>query len=236
MFDLIVTWPTHCDYPIFRKLIRENRKRFGEVIITFSDANNIFNRVDFVKQTMKKDDVTFLRANSRGGDWRNEAIQESLKESQSKWVLFIEQDFIIHKPEQFFFNLNIEMPKYDVIGFKEGERLHPGFLLIRRECLNQTCLDFGIVPNKLDHFGLITKDITRLGFKVGLLDDLGLERKKHYYHMNGLSHNLTLMQQGEKVTYQPDMFLSYLRSCAQAGIELPSDFFLYYHRMKETNA
>ncbi len=205
--DLIIVWPTNCEYPLFRSFIRLNRSKFARVIIAFTEVPHGDDFRQFVMDSMKEDSIDFLSQPATDpGDWRNNAINRALTFSDAEWVWFMEQDFLIR--EDSFWNwVDNLMVVSDVIGVKDGERLHPCCLLIRREILEKTHKDFGIIPDKLDHFGMIQKDLESIGAKIGTMD------QSFYHHMAGLSHNYTLAHQMKEITYKLDEFKNYLRLC-----------------------
>lgn len=212
--DLILSWPRNCDYPLFRKYIRENRARFNEIIIVFTETNFGENYREFIKSAMFSDHVLFMESLPVGGndDWRDRAIHTGLMQSlNAPWVLFAEQDFII-LPD-FWDDVN----KYEtlgvrVIGVKDADRLHPCCLFIRRDRLASLDLNFGILKDKLDHFGLIQKQLENEKEPIGVV------QAEDYQHLNGLSHNMTLVYRGEKPNWKPEEFDKYIQESLNQGV------------------
>jgi hypothetical protein len=90
MIDLIVAWPNNCDYPLFRKFIRDNRDRFNRVFIVITEANRKENYANFLTEVMHRDDVDFIfRPTQMNRDWRDDAVNEALDRSKSQWVWFV---------------------------------------------------------------------------------------------------------------------------------------------------
>ena len=57
--DVIVSWPRHADYPLWRQFIRENRQRFAKVIVAFTDHDG-HDYSQFVVDAMCQDDITAI--------------------------------------------------------------------------------------------------------------------------------------------------------------------------------
>lgn len=218
-FDVIVTWPRNADYPLWRKFIRDNRAGFNNVFVVFMQPNQGYNYMPFVVESMTKDDVTSILSPhlKSGEDWRDAAVNEALKHSNSEWVWFTEQDFYLR--EGFWEDVakGIEQGM-DVIGVMDGDRLHPCSLIIKREVLEKTGKNFGIQAGFSDHFGMIQKQLSELNVKTGIITE---DKYKHYA---GMSHNWRLVSDGQNPNYKPTEFLGYLRGCLEAGIELEQNW------------
>jgi hypothetical protein len=72
--------------------------------------------------------------------------------------------------------------------------------------IEKTQKNFGIVPDKSDHFSIFYADLLTQSIDIGIIPELT------NYHMNGLSHNMMLAWRGEQVTYKPDDFKEYLET------------------------
>lgn len=219
-YDLVVTWPANVDYPLFRLFIRENRASFEKVIIVFSPAPDGSDYRRFVRDAMTPDDCLILDSPGylgEKGDWRHVAITHALRFSTSEWVCFIEQDFLVISSD-FFDDVQDHMTKHRVFGVDQGGRLHPCCLFMTKEVLNMTSKNFGIVPDRLDHFGLIQEDLLNMNEQVGYLNT------SNYYHMNGLSHNFYLATKMMEIVYRPDEFKRYLEKCVKLDIPLDDRF------------
>lgn len=216
MIDLIIAHPRNNDYPVWREMVSEYRYRFNKVIVVFTETHDDVDFSNFIKQVMVKDDISFLTSPKvpSGADWRNVATNHALKYSKSEWVWFTEQDFFIKKG--FWELLDSEMKNNDVIATYQQDRMHPCNLLVRRSVINQTCLNFGIVPGKLDHFGLIQKDLESQDNKILKMPE------KLYRHLNGLSHNFNLIKNGGIPNYEKRAFNMYLNQCLDIDVHLNS--------------
>lgn len=223
--DVIVTWPIHCDYPLWRQYIRDNRSRFNEVIIVFTQTNRKEDYREFIREAMFEDHVVCIDppAVRPEEDWRNNAVHAGLlHSSNSEWILFTEQDFYTH--DSFWDDVQ-RFESWDAICIKQGERIHPCFLLMRRTALNRTRKQFGIVKDKLDHFGLIQEDIhtgenhiTCVSMNILNLTDVA------FIHMNGLSHNMTLLMDGQTPNFEIERFRVYLKKCLEVQVPIHPDF------------
>lgn len=203
MIDVIVSWPQHIDYPLWRRFLNFNRKRFNKVIIVFTQMNMGKDYRDYIKQQLSN--VTFIDNDEVSGDWRNIAVNKGLKYSTSEWVWFTEQDF--YPRTVFFKQMEEKMKDNQVVGVLQETRLHPCSLLIKREILDKTSKDFSASPPEYDHFGKIQQDLLKLGAKVTTIDP------EYWYHMNGLSQNIYLLQTGKEPNYQPQEFKTYCETC-----------------------
>lgn len=211
MTDIIITWPNNCDYPLWREWIKHARKKFGEVYVIFHDTHSSPNYALFVRDALWNDRITFVTYGDipSGEDWRSWGIRYALNDSKADRILFLEQDFFMYEG---FWEKVDSYCAYPVIGILDGVRIHPCFLSMTRKAIDASCKNFGIVPNVSDHFGLIQKDIEAgLCGPYTFIPTYKENIPPLYHHMNGLSHNLRLMQEGQKVTYKPDEFRDYLR-------------------------
>lgn len=219
--DVIVTWPKNCDYPLWRQFIRDNRSRFNKVIIAFMEPNSGYDFKPFIQEAMWQDNIKFLDAPiPRAGidDWRDLAVNASLLQSQSDWIWFTEQDFY---PCFGFWEHEIqwsENNKCDVIAAYQSTRMHPCCMFVKRMALDKTHKNFGIVPDKTDHFYLIQKDLEDNGAKIGKIDP------KRYHHYNGLSHNWRLVSEGGEANYQTDDFVDWLKQSLTVNVPQCPEF------------
>jgi hypothetical protein len=219
--DVIVTWPRNCDYPLWRKFIAENRNRFAKVIIVFMETNDGDDYRPFIKSVLSPGLYDLVESPAPAGneDWRNVAVCEGLKHSTAEWVWFTEQDFFV-KNDLFWSDVERAADRYEAeaVGVMQGTRLHPCSLFVKREIINRTHCDFGIVPNVSDHFSIFTNDLQNMHVPTAIVtDDL-------YKHYNGLSHNWSLVSKMQKPVYKADEFVDYLMQCLNAGVELDVRF------------
>lgn len=209
--DLICIWPKHLDYPPFRLFIRLYRSFFSKVIVVFTDMHSFWDFTEEVMTHMQFDGVTFeFSYPAIGDDWRNAATNQGLYKSDSPWVLFMEQDFFIksHKDLEHIWS---RREFFNVIGFEEGKRLHPAFLLASRKSIDKTSKDFSAKPPEYDHFGKFTNELDSK--EVCLLDEIEIKKNIGYQHMNGLSHNIYLASTNNvENIYKREEFIKYLKS------------------------
>lgn len=215
--DLITVNATHIDFPAFRYYVRNNRSLFSSVIVALSEHCGKLNLGDFIQGSMIADDVSVLAPLPFGRrDWRDVATHHALSKCSSEWILFIEQDFIIKNHSLLETTLNGD---HFLVGFNEGNRLHPAFLMIRRDILLQTSMDFSARPPEHDHFGCIWKDLQRLGYSALLLEDLGFKSPVDWEHLAGITHNYTLLMTGSVPCYQVERFKEYNQYLLALDIE-----------------
>jgi hypothetical protein len=220
--DLLLSWPRNCDYPVWRQFLRDNRTKFNEVIIAFTETNQGDDYRDFIRNAMFDDYVLFLDAPQPdykiGEDWRNVAINSMLLHSyNAPWIWFTEQDF--YPGEGFWEEVEkLENEGCDVIAVYQGNRMHPCCIFIKREALQKTRKDFGIIKDKADHFSKIQEDIEASGLKIGILNP------GKYQHLNGLSHNLVLLGLGEAPNHQIEAFFAWLNECLAVSVPIHDRF------------
>lgn len=210
--DLIVTWPTGCDFPIWRNFLRHNRERFENVFVIMSNSNTKHDYSSFLKGAFAKENVHFRTHDSyvQMEDWRNAAVNCGLMNSKADYVWFTEQDFFIHDPSTFFAQVHTAIKAgTDVLYIKQGDRIHPACLFVKRSVIEKTRKDFGIEPGKSDHFYKFVKDLEAQNLKMKEIDGEG----KSWLHLNGLTHNYALIesQDPQKIqnVYQPGLFQLY---------------------------
>lgn len=222
--DVIVSWPRNADYPLWRQFIRDNRKRFNEVIIAFTETNEGSDYRQFVRGAMEPDHCIFVEMQNPIGreDWRNIAVNNALLYSyNAEWIWFTEQDFFI-KDVNFWTDFeNALEHRMQVVGVLDGDRLHPCSLFMTKEALSRTCRNFGIVPDKFDHFYLIQKDVFDLGLPTAIISN------DRYYHMAGLSHNMYLSRLGKAPNHERKIFVSWLKDCLKVNVPLHAEFIAF---------
>src|SRR3990167_3359008 len=164
-FDIIITWPKSCDYPLWRQFIRDNRDRFNEIIIAFHETNQGDDYRDFIRRAMFEDYCHFVYSvNNISGidDWRNVLVNTALIHSyNAEWVWFTEQDFIVTS-DIYWTNLEKASNDNEILAVYQGPRMHPCSIHVKRSLLNKTSRNFSVVPNISDHFSIFQKEIEAL--------------------------------------------------------------------------
>jgi len=175
---------------------------------------------DFIKEAMKQDSLSFIEPTpSRADqDWRNVAINKALEYSDSEWIWFTEQDFFIENPKEFWKGIDNLMENFDSIIYNEGERPHPCCWFVKREFIDKTSKDFGVIPDKSDHFGKFYEELNSICRIVHLVENDSM------YHMNGLSQNMHMLQSGDEPNFRPEEFQEYLKDCLKIKLPLHPDF------------
>lgn len=220
--DLIIVWPRNNDYPLWRQFIRDNRTRFNLVIIVFTETNQGEDYRQFVRDAMASDYTLFIENRPITGtqDWRDVGVNGALIQSyNSDWLWFTEQDFIITDEVKFWGYVDqAEKDGFEVIAVKDADRMHPCCMFVKRTALDKTSKNFAASPPAHDHFGQIQKDIEAQNIKTFIIPD-------GYFHLNGLSHNMTLLYNGEQPNYYPEIFKDWL---VQSGnVDVPqSEMFI----------
>ena len=82
--------------------------------------------------------------------------------------------------------------------------------VVRREAIDRTSRDFSVTEDG-DHFARFGRELEETGARVVDIDYWS--KPGWYRHMQGLSHNHSLVERGERVTFKPDEFAEYLCEC-----------------------
>ena len=213
--DVILCHPSHIDYPLWRKFIHDNRDKFNKVIVIFTRMNaNTGDYAKFVNDKMFKDNVACIdndevRADQ---DWRDVAVNKALKYGDSQWVWLTEQDFF--PLEGFWEEVEKGMAIADIFCVQIGMRLHPCCIFAKRNIIDKTSRYFGVVKDKLDHFGKFQEELNNW---QPPLTEYGINPKT-YYHMNGLSQNIYMLQKGEIPNFRPKEFQDYCKKCLKEDL------------------
>jgi hypothetical protein len=183
--DIIVTWPSGIDYPLFRLQCKLFKKYFNEIIIvTYPHGSPDY------RPWLKKNfpEATFVESGESGPAWRETAVNLGLDHSKSDYVLFTEQDFF-WKDDRFLKTVFKWSGSRDTIGIRQGARLHPCFLLTKRDLINKTSRDFSVKGQDLDHFTQFTKEIREVGSFIEL-KEIGLFSGRDWFHFSSMTWNL----------------------------------------------
>lgn len=206
--DIIVCWPDNVDFPLWRQFIQVHRHYFQKVIVVWVKSNQSPSYKEFVEMAMGEDDITFLECpDVRDRDWRDVAVNFALEHSNSDWVWFTEQDiFVLHT--NFWATVLLARKDHDAILYKDDDRIHPCMAFVKRNAIEQTKKNFGVVPDKSDHFSVFFNQLRLLPqLKITYIDNL------NFYHMAGLSQNMSMLERGESIHHKPDEFKQYLQLC-----------------------
>ena len=204
-----MVWPLAFDYPLARKMIEDNRDLFNKVIISFT-SNSV--ERDYRKLLINlHPDFTFIQPEYIK-HWYNDALTGAIKGVKSDWVLFLEQDFLYNRKE--LKKLLRYGKQYEFVALQQGERLHLGCALIKKELIDKTLGYFGDFPRyHLDCFDFFFAELLVLaGDNWASLDKI----MAGYKHLNGLTQNLHLSLQGkyDDVTDKKE-FKKYLKLCSK---------------------
>jgi len=232
--DLILCQPRHVDYPWFRFKLKEWRKYFDKVYIALTQGLE-----PDISQFLIGDykGARFIKSPKTDGltDWRHLAVKDVLITfSQSEWVLFLEQDFLMTDHFLESMCLNASIYRYDLIYYQEDKRIHPAFCLARKEDIVKTSMDFSANPPQYDHFGKFFEELFKIVEENKRIEikELGFEEKKDFYHMCSLTQNYHCHKLKEPL-FRPEIFLAYNYYCLNLPIKQSPHFFSL---MKEIEA
>lgn len=217
---VLLVWPRHIDFPVARWNLERFQKYFDGIFIGFSEHHiNNQDLTNFLITSMPF--AKFIDVErSQFGDWRNDAINQLLRFAKdSSHILFLEQDFLI-KDDSFF--EKILGSDNDFTYYQEIERVHPAFALVSKDLINMTSKDFTPYPPG-DHFFKFFSEIINATkpFDIGInINDLGVEYKNDYFHLQGLTQNYMNFRFGEPF-FRPQNFLYYNWRSSQFPIQHP---------------
>lgn len=214
--NIIVTYPIHLDYPLWRYNMVKYQDYFNSLVIVLSNHHMGVDYSNFIRVQLPF--ANFIEAKGKDPDWRNGTVNEGLDLLPlDGHVLFLEQDFLFTEG----FLEKVLSDWHDVIYFTEGKRIHPAFALVKRELIDKTSRDFSAYPDTYgDHFSkffselVLGKNITELG---------GIDRE-NYFHMNGLSQEYMNFRNSQPF-YNKDNFTYYNNECRYLPIENHPEFY-----------
>lgn len=224
--DIIISWPDNADYPLWRKFLVENRKSFNEVIIVFTRSNRKENYIDFVKTMLTPHHCQFVVPPVTGAnqDWRDVAVKQALIHSyNAEWIWFTEQDFII--PDWTRFGSMVDTAEAmgnDVVALYDGPRMHPACIFIKRKILARTSRQFGIIPDRADHFYILQRDLETLGANIYPIHSNTNRRTDDQalcFHMAGATHNMNLVSDGKSPCFERARFNKWISEALADPIE-----------------
>lgn len=207
----IISWPDSFDFPIFRKNLSLLQKEVDEIIVCFNQHGNYSLRL-FLKDLMPNVKILDVE-NANGsyqGDWRNKSTKYMIDNATGDYILSLEQDFFI-KDYPHFFN-TVKNSKTDIVCFMETNRMHPAFLLVKKDLVKDPGLDFSVMGQGMDHFALVTKALKNYSYSS--LESLGLVGKEDWYHLRGLTDNYF----APKPYFSLDEFYTYNIRCLNSDI------------------
>lgn len=214
--DVIVTWPTNCDYPLWREMMETYHQKFHKIIIVFHESPGYQYR-KFVEENFKIPNAIYINDVKVKGDWRHDSILAALEISTSDWVWFTEQDCLMRNT--FWDEISFYLSRADVISYYQGDRMHPCSLFMKREIVEKSSKTFEAFPPHYDHFGSIQMSLHNLSPLIEVrLGDLYLD------HANGYSHNFRLLSEGQEPVYEKQQFLNLLNRSLKASTALDAHY------------
>lgn len=215
--DILVVWPLHLDFPLFRWNMVKYKDCFRSLTIVFSNHYQEKDYSNFIRVNLPF--AKFVEYQGDKADWRNGAVNaglDSIPDNGS--ILFMEQDFFWNET----FLDKVLKDKYKFLYFTEGERIHSAFAIVDRKLIDKTSRDFSAYPDtdNKDHFGRFFDELTT-GINI---NELGVRNRIDYYHLNGLSQNY-MNYKNDQPFYNKDDFLTYNNLCRYLPIENHPEFY-----------
>ena len=223
--DVVLTWPRHADYPIFRAWLERERGHLGYVSVAFTEHHVGRDYRPYLRHELllRVPGVHLVDAPREDGrDWRDTAVNLALDRVHGDWVLFMEQDFIVTDDRAFREAIvRTTCSGSHVVGAGyvdrgDGDRLHPSCLLVRRDVVEQTSRYFG--PEPVDHFHAFGREVQEHGLVDDLLSRLDqapeFGHTGHFAHVGGLTQNHNLSDAGHmEQVRRPCEHARYLDAC-----------------------
>ena len=219
--DVVVAWPRHVEFPLWRAWLASNRLYLGRVMVAFIEQHLPEDWREYARREFDRiGGVTTLDAPRLDGqDWRDTAVNECLDKCESDWIWFTEPDFLIWDDPAFRKVVSALALLHGAIGFRErgDDRWHPACMIVKRNVVDQTSRYFGADP--VDHFWAFGKEvaeITPFGDLTDFLAQSLLACPVDFTHIGGLSRNEQLVDNGsyEEVRY-PKEHARYLKMCLE---------------------
>lgn len=216
--DVIVTWPRHCDFPLWRSWLFRNRAHVGDVAVAFTEHHLDRDYSSYVRFMLMGADVTFVNAPREDGrDWRDTAVNLCLDTVEGEWVWFMEQDLLVHDDHWFRRTLS-GLQSSGAIGYRDrgSTRWHPSCMVVRRDIVERTGRYFG--PDPVDHFHAFGLEVEAIAPFADLSEHLSQAVEfgtfGDFVHIGGLSRNHQLVSEGEYGRVRrPDEHARYLAAC-----------------------
>lgn len=214
--DILVTWPLHLDFPLFRFKMLRYQEYFRSLTIVLSNHHQEKDYSNFIRVALPT--AKFVEYKGSDPDWRNGTVNAGLDVMpKDGHVLFLEQDFFWTDT----FLEKVLNDHHDVIYFTEGTRVHPAFSLIKREIVDKTHRDFSAYPDLFgDHFGRFFSELV-LGKNI---TELGSIKDVDFWHMNGLSQEY-MNYKNDTPFYNKADFTFYNHECRYLPIENHPEFY-----------
>lgn len=216
--DIIVTWPLHLDFPLFRYNMAMYKSYFRSLTIVFSNHHMEKDYSNFIRVALPF--ANFVEYKGADPDWRNGTVNAGLDAMPKDGnVLFLEQDFFWD--DKFLDRVFNSGVWSDFIYFNEESRIHPAFACVKRELVDKTNRDFGAYPESYgDHFGKFFSDLI-----IGLnITELGVKKDENFWHMNGLSQEY-MNYKNDQPFYNKADFTYYNHECRYLPIENHPEFY-----------
>ena len=201
---VLVTWPCHVDFPLFRYNLRRFRPYFKDVFVAFTNEGQSINYRQWVINNLPF--AQFTKPFYNKDDWRNDTVNALLTlVTDAEYYLFMEQDFLVNSASFWDTVLTTTEP---FLYYKEDQRIHQAFALVRRDLVERTSKDFSAYPDQgMDHFGKFFKELGELHEGVDIRT-LGVKEKEDFYHLAGTTQNYYCFDHDQPF-YKPDEFLEY---------------------------
>lgn len=220
--DIISQICVYCDYPLWRKMVQDNRSEFNKVILYPSKQHGVVDLENFWLNVFPETWVKREPIDYGTHDWRQAETEPLVAISDSDWIWFMEADFFVTDWPKFIKDLKAAMEYSDMIGCWNRTNfpyVHPSCLLIKRELLDKTNKDYSAHPeiNGADHFAMLTRDAERFGAKITTLEELGYKEWVDYMHLGGITYPFQDWK-GDGT----DHF----------GVKRPDAYYVYLHRSR----
>lgn len=230
--SLIISWISACDYPLFRKWLRDYGSFFDEILIYWDVQFKHPFYWAFVQQSLSDiPNIHFLDPvpyEYGVGDWRSTATNVLVENATGDWLISIEQDWFARDWTQLLETSKKAMEYSDLFGWMNPTNnpyIHPAYFFIKRELLEKTSKDFSAHPeiNGSDHFAVITYEAQRIGAKIvtqaGIGANFNFSPDADAFHLGGVNQNyLNGLNPGFQF-HRPEVFFLYNGKSIQANVQ-----------------
>ena len=91
--DIIVCNPRDVLYPLWMWRMKKDKGLYGKLIVVMTQKATEWDFTSHIRAETGAEVITDYPY--VGFDWRGEALTEALEHSTARWVLFLEQDFLM---------------------------------------------------------------------------------------------------------------------------------------------
>lgn len=227
--DLFIYQPKGIDFPNFRALMQRYGHLFNNKFLYISE-HHTYNMFPDIDDWVSKEYVKLgfecikpeLEVNIEQ-DWFAVAIKSMLNHSKAENFLIMHQDFLTKD-----FTRVISLA-YDELGFKadlvgyerKPNHIQPAFFACKRDIYERSNKNF-TAGDGLDHCEKLSENILHNGGTIKALEHLGLDNKREYYHVTGVTQTYTYGLEGKSPLRERDYV--YFYHCLKQNVPMNESY------------